>query len=140
MENKITTIQVTKDVIDALKSVKRYPRESYAEEIKYLLSEYEKTRLLPTIDEIRTKAMPILKKFGVEKAALFGSYARGEENRDSDIDILVELPKGTSLLTFSALKLELEASFGRRFDIISYGWIDEHIRNRIMRERIVLYE
>lgn len=92
------------------------------------------------IDEIKKRSAPILRKFGVEKAAVFGSFARGEEKESSDIDMLVELPKGTSLLIFAGLKLELEFAFGRKIDLVSYGWIDEHIKDQIMRERVVLYE
>ena len=92
------------------------------------------------IAEIKRRSAPILKKFGVEKAALFGSFARREAKEDSDIDMLVELPEGTSLLVFAGLKLELELALDRKIDLVSYGWIDEHIKGQIMRERVVLYE
>ena len=42
-------------------------------------------------EDIEIRVIPILKKYDVQKAALFGSYARGDETEDSDVDILVEL-------------------------------------------------
>ncbi|PIR57465.1 MAG: hypothetical protein COU72_00770, partial [Parcubacteria group bacterium CG10_big_fil_rev_8_21_14_0_10_41_35] len=45
-----------------------------------------------TIEEIKEKAMPILKKEGVKRSAIFGSVVRGEDKKGSDVDILVEPP------------------------------------------------
>jgi predicted nucleotidyltransferase len=50
-----------------------------------------------------------LKRFGVKRASLFGSLARGEDREDSDIDILVEFEAGKSLLDLAGLKIELES-------------------------------
>ncbi len=50
------------------------------------------------IKQIKSKAVPILKEAGVIRSSLFGSYARGEAREDSDIDMLIEFPKGKSLL------------------------------------------
>ena len=46
------------------------------------------------IERIKLKALPILKKYGVAKAGIFGSYVRGENKKNSDIDILIQPPKG----------------------------------------------
>ena len=56
------------------------------------------------LDQIKAKTLPLLKKEGVTRSAIFGSYARGEEREDSDIDLLVELPKGKSLLDLVGLE------------------------------------
>lgn len=60
----------------------------------------KKTR---TLNEIKCKIIPILKKNDVIKAGIFGSYARGEETKNSDLDILVKTKKSMSLLGFSHL-------------------------------------
>ena len=52
------------------------------------------------IDEIKSKVTPILKRYGVKRAAVFGSVVRGETKADSDIDILVEIQSDMSLLDF----------------------------------------
>ena len=58
-----------------------------------------KTRL----EEIKEKVIPILKEAGVTHSAIFGSYVREEETENSDVDILVDYPKGYSLFDVVAL-------------------------------------
>ncbi|MCX6719707.1 MAG: nucleotidyltransferase domain-containing protein, partial [Candidatus Staskawiczbacteria bacterium] len=59
-----------------------------------------------SIQEIKRKISPILKKNGVKKAAIFGSYARGEEKKRSDVDILIEYEKNDkSLLDLVGLEM-----------------------------------
>ena len=53
------------------------------------------------IENIKEKILPVLKKHGIQKAAICGSFAREEESEDSDIDILVEISEDLSLLILS---------------------------------------
>jgi len=55
---------------------------------------------------------------------------------DSDIDILVELPKEKSLLDFVALKLELEETLGRKVDLVEYSTIHPLLKERVLREQV----
>ena len=61
-----------------------------------------------TIEEIKTKTIPIAKKHGISRMCLFGSYARGEANDNSDIDIYVDKGKMTSLIKYMAFVYDLE--------------------------------
>jgi len=88
------------------------------------------------IEEIRTKIVPILRHHGVIRAAVFGSFVRREMKEDSDIDILVELPKEKSLLDFVALKLELEETLGRKVDLVEYSTIHPLLKERVLREQV----
>jgi predicted nucleotidyltransferase len=81
-----------------------------------------------------------LKSQGVEKASLFGSAARNEDTTESDIDILVQLPKGKSLLDLVGLKLDLEESLHRNVDILTYNSVHPLIRDYIFHDAVVLYE
>jgi len=63
------------------------------------------------LEEVRRRILPILKRYGIRRASVFGSFARGEERDDSDIDILVEFEEGKSLLDLAGLKM----GFGRGF-------------------------
>ena len=91
-----------------------------------------------SVDEIKNMALPILKKYGVRRASIFGSVVRGETRESSDIDILVEIEKDISLLDFVALKLELEETLGRRVDLVEYDTIKPRLRERILREQVVI--
>ncbi|HKZ33737.1 MAG TPA: nucleotidyltransferase domain-containing protein [Candidatus Nanoarchaeia archaeon] len=88
------------------------------------------------IGKIKDKITTILKKNHVTKAGIFGSYSRGEQKTDSDIDILVEISKPISLLDFSRLKLDLEDALGRKVDIVEYNSIKPLIKKRILNEEV----
>jgi hypothetical protein len=90
------------------------------------------------ITDIKRKIMPILQKYGVIKAALFGSVVREEEGDDSDIDILVDIEKNVSLLEFIGLKQDLEDALGHPVDLVEYGTIKPILKDRILSEQVVL--
>lgn len=85
------------------------------------------------LEEIKTKALPVLKDADVTKAALFGSYARGDNKKDSDIDILIDLPRGKTLLDLVSLKNKLEDVLKNQVDIVEYEGIHPLIKNSILK-------
>ncbi len=64
--------------------------------------------MVNSIQEIKKRVIPILKKKNVIKAGIFGSYVRGEQKKSSDVDILVELHKDLDLLDVIGIQIELE--------------------------------
>ncbi|MDI3533236.1 MAG: uncharacterized protein PWR28_1581 [Synergistaceae bacterium] len=90
------------------------------------------------IEEIKRKILPILKKYGVTKAGIFGSVVRGEETRESDIDILVEINTRMSLLDFVGLKLELEDALGMPVDLGEYSAIKPIVKEQILSEEVAI--
>jgi len=90
------------------------------------------------IEEIKRKILPILQRYGVKRIGLFGSYVRGEAREDSDIDILVEIEEDISLLDFVGLKLEIEEALGRKVDLVEYNTIKPLLRERILKEQVVI--
>ena len=94
------------------------------------------------LEEIKEKIVPILKRYGIKKAGVFGSLVRGEAREDSDLDILVEIERDDiSLLDFVGIKLELEEALNRRVDLVEYCTIKPLIRERILREEVpILWE
>ncbi len=90
----------------------------------------------PQVEEIKKKILPILKKYGVKKAGVFGSIVRGEAKEDSDIDILVEIESKISLLDFVGLKLELEEALRRKVDLGEYSVIKPVIKDQILSEEV----
>ena len=89
------------------------------------------------IKEIKNKIVPLLKKNEVVRAGIFGSYARGEQKKGSDIDILVKInnPK-MSLLDFIRLGRELEEILRNKVDLVEYDAIKPLIKKRILGEEI----
>ena len=91
---------------------------------------------LEKIDEIKRKILSILKRYNVKRAGIFGSVVRGEENKESDIDILVEIVGRMSLLDFAGLKLELEEALDQRVDLGEYSTIKPIIKEQILSEEV----
>ncbi len=90
------------------------------------------------IEELKQKILPILQRYGVKRAGLFGSYVRGDMREDSDIDILVEIEKDISLLDFAGLKLEIEEALGTKVDLVEYNTVKPLLRERILKEQVVI--
>ncbi len=92
-----------------------------------------------TLDWIKKKILPILKKHAVKRAAVFGSFARGEAKAKSDVDLLIEYKsKRKSLFDLVDLKLDLEETLDRKVDVITYNSIYWRIREQILSEQVVI--
>ncbi len=73
----------------------------------------------------------ILRAHGVVKAALFGSYARGEAGPRSDIDLLVGFPEGTTLFDVVNIQDDLERALGCKVDLVSQRHLSPRLEKRI---------
>lgn len=87
-------------------------------------------------EDLKLNIIPILKKANIKKAALFGSYVRGENTPNSDIDILVEYPPNISLFDVAELKYLLEEGLGKSVDLVSYSLIKPQLKDSILTEQI----
>lgn len=94
-----------------------------------------KTRKNLTIKQIAKIAVPILKINRVTKAGIFGSYARGEAKKKSDIDLLVKYPKGIGF-GFAGIELELEKKLRKRVDLLTYNSIHPLFKKKILDEEV----
>jgi len=90
------------------------------------------------VADIQEKITPILRAHGVQRASLFGSYARGEQHDDSDIDILVEFPQGKSLLDLIDLQYALEDVLGKKVDLGTYKSVSRYIRKYVEADQVFL--
>jgi len=84
----------------------------------------------------REKALEILQKNGIKRAAFFGSIVRGEMTDESDIDILIESEGRKSLLDLAGLKLDLEDALKRRVDLLTYRSLHPMLKDRILAEQV----
>ncbi len=81
--------------------------------------------------------VPVLRRNDVVKAGIFGSFARGDAKKASDIDILIEVKaKKFSLFDLVGLELELKKILGRDVDLLTYKGIDPLLRDRILKEEV----
>jgi uncharacterized protein len=82
---------------------------------------------------------PVLKKrFKVDTIEIFGSYARGEQSEDSDLDILVTYSEMVSFFTMNDLKTYLQRKLHAKVDIVSKKFLNPYIKDRVLREAVPL--
>lgn len=80
----------------------------------------------------------LLAEYGASILSVFGSVARDQANRDSDVDLLVDFPPGTSLFDHAALKLALEDLLEQKVDLIQRRNLKPSLRQRVEAEAVTL--
>ena len=88
------------------------------------------------IRKIKITSVPLLKKNGVARASLFGSYARGESTKKSDVDMLIQFKGRKSLLDLAGLEIELESALKKKVDLLTYKSINHLLRDRIIKDEV----
>ena len=81
-----------------------------------------------------------LKPYHPKRIGLFGSVARNEENKDSDIDILFSLQQPLGLFTMSKIHFELEEKLHKKVDLISENGLNKFIKEKVLKEVKYFYE
>ncbi|MCC7308334.1 MAG: nucleotidyltransferase family protein [Acidobacteria bacterium] len=76
----------------------------------------------------------IADRYGATNIRVFGSVSRGDADNDSDIDFLVDLERGRSLLDLGGLLMDLQSRLGRRVDVVTEKGLRPRIRERVLRE------
>ena len=90
------------------------------------------------LESLRAQIVKIAEQHGATDLRVFGSVARRTSDENSDIDFLVRLRPGTTLLDQAALVRELEALLGSKVDVVSERGLRERVRENILREAIAL--
>jgi uncharacterized protein len=93
----------------------------------------------PEVENIKQKIIPILKQHDVSKASIFGSFVRGEQRNDSDLDLLVEFKGDKSLLDLIDLKLNIEDTLGRSADVLTLESLSPAIREIVLKEQVIVF-
>jgi predicted nucleotidyltransferase len=95
-------------------------------------------RIEPQIEAQRPRIREIARRHGATSVRLFGSFARGEASATSDVDLLVDMEPGRSLVDLIALQHELEALLGRDVDIATTRSLSSYIRESVEGEALEL--
>jgi hypothetical protein len=107
----------------------------------------QQLKYAPDLDDVHPEVLleaagPVLvalaEAHGYQRLAAFGSAARGQARRDSDIDLIVEAPAGTSTFSFIRFRQLIERVLGREIDLVSYAGLKPRIDDDIRREAVLL--
>jgi len=88
---------------------------------------------------VRETILSILKSHGASKISIFGSYARGEERKDSDIDILVSFNSPKSLFQLVRIENELREALDRPVDLITEKSVSPYLNDSIHHDEVVIF-
>ena len=95
-------------------------------------------RLEELLDEKREDILRLAAKHGAKLVRVFGSVARGESDVQSDVDFLVEMESGRSLLDMGGLLMDLQDLLECKVDVVSVNGLKARIRDRVLREAVPL--
>src|SRR3989344_1264978 len=90
---------------------------------------------LRSLERLKKIILPILKKNKIKKAGIFGSYTKGLQRKNSDVDVLVE-PAEKMGFAFVGLRDKLSKALGKKVDLIKYNGISKYLRDKILKEEI----
>jgi hypothetical protein len=90
------------------------------------------------LNEKRAEVLRAAERHGARNVRLIGSVARGDARADSDLDLLVDLDSGRSLLDHAALMIELETLLGCKVDVATERGLRPRVRDRVLAEAVAL--
>lgn len=96
---------------------------------------------MPALSQLTARRDDILRvatRHGATNVRVFGSTARHEQDADSDVDFLVDMDEGRSLLDLAGLHLDLEELLGCPVDVVSAAGLRSRLRERVLREAVRL--
>lgn len=87
-------------------------------------------------EKIKKETIKILKENGIKRAGIFGSYARGEQKKDSDLDLLIDPSKKVLGFAFYDLQEKLSKKLNKKVDILTYKGINHLLKKRILNQEV----
>ncbi|GBR73027.1 putative nucleotidyltransferases [Candidatus Termititenax aidoneus] len=98
------------------------------------------SNFLYSVDDIKSRVAGVADKYGIGRAFLFGSYARGEATPQSDIDICIEKGQLRTLLELSGFYQDLEKTLQHKVDVVTMDGLDNNFKAEIKKEFVLIYE
>ncbi|MDB9398093.1 nucleotidyltransferase family protein [Microcystis aeruginosa] len=128
------------DVMELAKQLSPMDKKRLVEQ---LLSELELKEVKPkTLEEIKAILIPykpfLVEKFKIWELGIFGSYVRGEQNKDSDVDILVEFSQVPTLFDLVEIEYSISDKLGLPVDLVDKKSLKAALREQILNETVYL--
>ena len=95
-------------------------------------------KLLPYVRSKRIEILDLAKRHGARNVRLFGSVVRGEEDEASDIDFLVDMEPGRSLMDLGGFLMDLQEKLEFRVDVVTEKGLRSRIHDRVLKEAVPL--
>ena len=92
-----------------------------------------------SLEELREIIIPIAKKYHISKVYLFGSYARGDYNEQSDIDLRIEKGELKGMFALCGFYTEVEEALQMKVDVLTTGSLDDDFLKEIEKDEVMLY-
>ena len=104
-------------------------------QLEYLNKKVD-TRMNKEVEKISRRIVNLLKSKGIIRAGVFGSYAREEQKKGSDVDILIEIEHGKKFGLFDLVGLEdeLKRRLKKKVDLVTYNSLHHLIRSQVLKE------
>lgn len=94
-----------------------------------------------TLQNIAKTVAPVMRKYGIKRASLYGSFARGNERPDSDVDLLIDFGTGSmGMFAYMRLVNEMERVLHRKVDIVTRESMSPYMRPSIEKDLTTIYE
>lgn len=106
----------------------------------YTSSEFHDNFMGKKLLQIQKRLLPIFRQYGVIRADVFGSVARGEAKAGSDLDLIVTLKKPIGIFMLNELNDKLETSLRTKVDLLTHQSINRHLRPYIINSMVRIYE
>lgn len=95
---------------------------------------------MTNIDEIKSILIQFFIQYGITKGAIFGSYARGEETENSDVDLLFSIGKSMPLNEWNEMENNIQKAIGKKVDFVEFGSLSKRVEQEILKEAVITYE
>lgn len=137
---KKTTIGIDENILREVRIMAAATGREESEIIAAALRQYLNRKEAPTLDGLRHRRdelLQIAEKHGAHNLRVFGSVARGDATPESDVDFLVELDPGRTLLDLSGLILDIQDALGREVNVVEITK-PSPVADRIKQEAVLL--
>ena len=92
-----------------------------------------------TLEELKLKTKPVFDKYRIKYAGVFGSFARGEEKADSDVDIMIDYHRPFSLLDLIGLENDLKDLLQKKVDGVTENGASKYMKSGMLKDLKVFY-